>query len=239
VRRRHFLMTISTALVPFRARAAEIPTLVYVLVDASLTIPDLKEFRKAWKLLMSRAGGGDRMVVGVVGGHVDKRENSTITEIGDRDLPIKGWNDNPLTYADDLAKAKDLLSSDFESALTAARPDRTELLRSVRGTSRYLTAEKARKKILVILSDMLEDSAEYRFDKISLSETFTKSVIAKVKAQGLLPNLTKVEVYTQVPGVASPAKADQVERFWIAYLSACGAVISHQTYSTLANYRRN
>jgi hypothetical protein len=53
-----------------------------------------------------------------------------------------------------------------------------------------------------------------------------------------LPDLHQVDVYTQVPGVAPPQKAEQVEQFWIKYLAACGANISPQTYSTLGNYRR-
>lgn len=31
-------------------------------------------------------------------------------------------------------------------------------------------------------------------------------------------------VYTQEPGVAPPAKAEQVQRLWIKYLAACGAI---------------
>jgi hypothetical protein len=211
---------------------------VFVLVDASLTIPDLKDFRSAWKTLMDRAIGGDRVVIAVVSGHTGKKENSALTETGDRELPRKGWNDNPVMYDESLAAAKTLLNTDFETALGKPRPDRTELLRSIRDASRYLGAEKKRQKILVILSDMLQDSAEYQFEKTLLSDTFTKNVIAKAQKELTLPDLRGVSIYTQVPGVAPPAKADQVERFWITYLSACGARLDQLTYGTLTNYRR-
>jgi len=221
-----------------RAQAPDAPALVFVLVDASLTIPDLNDFHKAWKTLSDRAVGGDRVVIAVVSGHTGKKENSALTETADRELPRKGWNDNPFTYDESLAAVRTLLTTDFEAALTTPRPDRTELLRSIRDAGRYLGAEKKRQKILVILSDMLQDSVEYRFDRTPLSEPFTKNVIAKAQKDQTLPDLHGVKVYTQVPGVAPPAKADQVERFWIAYLSASGAQIDQHTYGTLANYRR-
>jgi len=51
------------------------------------------------------------------------------------------------------------------------------------------------------------------------------------KKQMKLPDLHQVDVYTQVPGVAPPQKAEQIEQFWIKYLAVCGATISPQTYS--------
>ncbi len=236
--RRRFLLTLPTALSCLQAQTRNAPALVFVLIDASLTIPDMKAFRTAWKTIMDRSVGGDRVVVAVISGRVGNRQNSIITEIGDRDLPVKGWNDNPLIYDENFATAKKLSTDDFEAALTKPRTDRTELLRSIRDAARYFAAEKKRRKILVILSDMLEDSAEYRFEKIALSETFTNTAIANAKKQMRLPDLHQVDVYTQVPGVAPPEKAEQVEQFWIRYFAACGANISQQTYSTLSNYRR-
>jgi hypothetical protein len=237
MQRRQFLMGMLAAPL-VAAQAADTPSLVLVLVDASLTIPDLKDFRKAWKTVSARAVGGDRVVVAVVSGHVGKSENSALTETGDLELPLKGWNDNPFTYDESLTAAKNELSTDFEAALAKPRPDRTELMRSIRDAGRYFGGEKKRRKLLVILSDMLQDSAEYQFTRISVSETFTKNVIAKAQKDQLLPDLHGVTVYTQVPGVAAPAKADEVQRFWIAYLSAAGARIDQQTYGTLTNYRR-
>jgi hypothetical protein len=237
MQRRHFLMSILAAPL-MGAQPADTPSLVFVLVDASLTIPDLNDFRQAWKTLSSRAVGGDRVVIAVVSGHTGKLENSALTETGDRELPLKGWNDNPFTYDESLSKAKTELTTDFEAALAKPRPDRTELLRSIRDAGRYFGGEKKRRKFLVILSDMLQDSAEYQFTRISVSETFTKNVIAKAQKDQTLPDVHGVTVYTQVPGVAAPAKADQVERFWIAYFSASGAQIDQHTYGTLTNYRR-
>ena len=170
---------------------------------------------------MARAIGGDRVVIAVVSGRIGKNENSALKVTGDRELPRKVLNDNPIVYQESLAATRTLLTKAFEAALAKPRTDRTELLRSIRDASRDLSAERKRQKILIVLSDMLQDSAEYQFERTSLSEAFTKTVIATAQRDHTLPDLQGVRIYTQVPGVATPAKAEQVERFWITTIPRC------------------
>lgn len=80
---------------------------------------------------------------------------------------------------------------------------------------------------------MLEDSAEYKFENLRLTDPVISSIISDLRKKSSLPDLRAVYVYTVVPGVAAPAKADEVRAFWIRYFEAARARLR---YGTLSDY---
>ena len=229
----------SLAGVPCAADDGDQPTLVVVLVDTSVSTKDAGgEYRRAWSRIMANTRGGDRIVIAVVEGLVGRNEASVLRHVMDRALPSYSvWRDNPLTYDSTLANVRGSLTKHFEDAFGLPRGNKTELLRSIRDAGRILSDEQKRRKVLIVMSDLLEDS-EHRFDQTALTPGFTRRLIDKLKNEGRLPQLSGVEVHMALPGTTRPMKADELERFFISFFAATGATLGPAHFGMLLTYRR-
>jgi hypothetical protein len=105
----------------------------------------------------------------------------------------------------------------------------TEILNSLNIADTIFHNEK-RKKVLVILSDMMQDSREYRFERIRVTDSFTRNVIRQRKRQNLVPDLAEVKVYVAGASAANSKKFRSIERFWSKYFDASGADYSTHRY---------
>jgi hypothetical protein len=85
--------------------------------------------------------------------------------------------------------------------------------------------------VLVILSDMMDDSQNYNFYNMQLTDSVTQDIINKEKAAGRLPNLQGAKVYVVAAGTESSDKFFEVRNFWLKYFAATGANISTTDYS--------
>jgi hypothetical protein len=106
----------------------------------------------------------------------------------------------------------------------------TEILDSLNIADTLFHDEKERKKILVILSDMIEDSKEYNFDKDKITDEYINNVIRDRQKNNLLPNLTGVKVYAAGASAADSNKFRAVQTFWARYLTKTGADFSPHRY---------
>lgn len=86
--------------------------------------------------------------------------------------------------------------------------------------------------MLVIMSDMIEDSSSYNFETENLSEEKIDHIISLRKKRGEIPDLNGVKVF--VVGAYHPniRRYNQIRKFWMRYLSECGANISEENYSS-------
>ena len=85
---------------------------------------------------------------------------------------------------------------------------------------------------LLILSDMLEDSEEYKFSRTRITPQFIKNVLAETRQNQRMASLQGVQVYVIGASAATEAKADEVEKFWVAYLQACGSNFGAENYGS-------
>lgn len=91
--------------------------------------------------------------------------------------------------------------------------------------------------MLIILSDMLEDSEEYNFERLRVTDEFTRRVIEDKRRRGQLPNLGGATVYVAGASARSASKAHEVQRFWIEYFKAANARLLPQNYGpALVNF---
>ena len=95
----------------------------------------------------------------------------------------------------------------------------TSLDLASRLTSRYGPRTR---KVVVIMSDMIEDSERYDFKNLDLTAQRTRTIIAGEKTDGRLPALAGVEVC--VAGASAPRmqQFDNIREFWKAYFSTSG-----------------
>ena len=94
-----------------------------------------------------------------------------------------------------------------------------------------------RRRVLILLSDMLEDSEEYNFERIHVTEEFARQVIEDNRRPGQLPDLGGATVYVAGASARSASKVHEVQRFWLEYSKAANARLIPQNYGpALTNF---
>ena len=93
------------------------------------------------------------------------------------------------------------------------------------------------RKVLVIFSDMIEESAQYNFRRKPPDITQTARIIKRQQAAGNLPDLNGVEVYVVGAGEGTysnlpSSQIRAVEEFWLKYFKACGADLRKERYGS-------
>lgn len=93
----------------------------------------------------------------------------------------------------------------------------------------------ARKRYLVIFSDMIENSDRYSFTTENLNSDRVEAFIAREDEAGRVPDLSQVQVYVAGAGAtrgadATPAKTRLIKRFWLAYFEAANAASLPRRY---------
>lgn len=93
-----------------------------------------------------------------------------------------------------------------------------------------------RQKLLVVFSDMIEQSGHYNFVSIPLDDTAIQSIIAKERKSGQLPKLNGVKVWVAGATASTGAglssnRIHQIQDFWLAYFKACGADLTADRYA--------
>ena len=112
---------------------------------------------------------------------------------------------------------------------------KTKILDSLRlAEQAFASYPGYRKKILVVFSDMIEDSDNYSFQDLDLTSDKIAEII---KAQGILPDLKGVKVYVSgatasTTGGLKTNKITSIKAFWLAYFSACGASLAPSNYGS-------
>jgi len=87
-------------------------------------------------------------------------------------------------------------------------------------------------KMLIIMSDMIEDSYSYNFENEDLTSEKIKSIINQRKRDGLIPNLQGVKVYVVGAQARTLKKFLQIKDFWMNYFKETGAILLEQNYSS-------
>jgi hypothetical protein len=113
----------------------------------------------------------------------------------------------------------------------------TEILDSLSIADTIFHDEKERQKVLVILSDMIEDSKEGKFDKDKITDEYINHIIRSRQKNNLVPNLAKVKVYVAGASAADSDKFRAIQAFWARYFTESGADFSPHRYGhSLINF---
>jgi hypothetical protein len=107
---------------------------------------------------------------------------------------------------------------------------RTDILGSLALSERIFRAYDHPKKILVIVSDMLEDSPRIRLSREHLTPERIRALVERERTEGRLPDLHGVKVY--VVGASHPDRDRYraVKEFWFSYFGSVGADITTERY---------
>lgn len=218
--------------------------LVFFDISASVKSDSYKKaYHDNFKLIETSFKPGDVVVAGLI------TENS-LTEL---QLPINFHFDEFIASTDNnlFAKAeevkfnskflllKDSLLNIVDSLFNNSRDvQKTEILSSMHLAEKIFKSYPEYKKIMIIMSDMIEDSEIINLNKVSLNIDFTNNFIKEKIDNGEIPNLKDVKIYIAGAYCSSSEKYKQIQNFWLKYFESCNANLSLQNYnSALINFR--
>jgi hypothetical protein len=206
----------------------ETPRVIVVLVDmsGSTNLARRTVYREAFEKIYENLRQGDRIMVGTITGRSYIDFKPTV----DVEIPKKSIWVNRIQFERKLTEAKEEIRMKVEGLLSHKRgTPRTEILNSLNIADTIFHNEK-RQKILVVLSDMIQDSREYNFAHVQVTDTYINKVIRYRQKHNLIPNLTDVKVYVAGASGADSNKFRSVERFWARYFEKSGADFSPHRY---------
>ena len=139
-------------------------------------------------------------------------------------------------YNTQLSVLRKKAHSEAES-LTNGKTQRTTILDALLVAQKAFhgsRAAAASHRILVLFSDMREDSFRYVFDREILTSSRAKQIIAREKADHRIADLKGVEVYVAgatADRTGDPEQIRRIQAFWQAYFRAAGTELSDEHYS--------
>jgi hypothetical protein len=154
--------------------------------------------------------------------------------------PKKTGNSNPLVYASTTGAVTRIVQERADAIVDGPREHRgTAILDGMTAAGRYLGKfADADHRYLVIFSDMVEQSHRLKMTPAMLSRAGVAAAIARERGSLYFPHLSGVHVFVAGAGVSGDAGSrilagDQVERFWLKYISATGATLRPDDYASV------
>jgi len=211
------------------------PKIVLVFMDISGSVRDFTVYRDSWAKILNGLTDGDRIVLA----RINAETLTQFRPVLDRELPgFHPLTDNKLRHEKQRKQIQQELAQALDQALAAPRSSKTDILHTLTLAEKIFHDEK-RRRILVLVSDMLEDSEEYNFERLQLTDDFTRRVIAEQKKKGRLPDLDGAKVYVAGASAKSANKALDVQQFWLAYCKEASADLAPQNYGpALMNFEK-
>ena len=113
----------------------------------------------------------------------------------------------------------------------------TEIMGSLQVAERVIKSFPQPKKIVVIFSDMIEDSKDYNFESEILTTNRIRKIIDLEKQKHSLPDFNQVKVFVAGASHEDSRKYNQIKDFWIEYFKSCNANLELQNYgAALINF---
>jgi hypothetical protein len=213
------------------------PRMIFILVDMSGSTNQARQtvYREAFEKIYPSLGQGDRIVVGTITG----RSFINFKPAVDVEIPEKSLWTNRIQFERKLTETKEMIQEGVEELLSQKKGTaRTEILNSLNIADTIFHDEK-RRKVLVILSDMIQDSREYNFARVEVTEDYIDRVIHDRCEHKFIPNLKDVKVYVAGASGKDSTKFRSIERFWSRYFEKSGADFSQHRYGhSLISFER-
>ncbi len=206
----------------------EKPRAIVIFVDmsGSTNLARRTVYREAFEKIYENLRQGDRILVGTITG----RSYIDFKPAVDVEIPKKTIWVNRIQFERKLTQRKEEIRSEVDRLLSQKRgTPRTEILNSLNIADTIFHNEK-REKILVLLSDMIQDSQEYNFAHAKMTDAYIDKVIRYRRKHDLIPNLRDVKIYVAGASGTDPNRFRSVERFWARYFKKAGADFSTHRY---------
>jgi hypothetical protein len=198
------------------AAEAHPPTSVVVFIDYSGSIqgPARAGYRRELETsILPFLGAGDRLMVAPI-----------------HDKTLNGFVDNTLKHAKTvketervIATTREQLKADVAQAFAKPFASRyTDIFSSLGMAEKYFHGDP-RHKVLILMSDMIEDNPPYKFDAMRWRPGETGTLVNELAAKRLIPDLSGVCIYVSGASARDAALAGHISAFWQAFFTRAGA----------------
>ncbi len=216
----------------------KLPRVIVIFVDMSASTNRARRtvYNKAFEMIYQNLRQGDRVMVGTI----TSRSYIDFKPAVDVEIPKKSVWVNRIQFERNLAGSKEKIQMEVNRLLSKKHgTQRTEILNSLNIAETIFHDEKKREKILLILSDMIQDSKEYNFERSKVTNSYINKIVSYRQKNNLIPNLTGAKVYVAGASAADSNKYRSIENFWTIYFKKCGADFSHHRYGhTLISFEK-
>jgi hypothetical protein len=205
--------------------------IVMVFVDISLSsLPERENYKHHIEKIIASLNPGDV----IAGGKIIDLTIADFTPIFNVELPaFDFWNDNRTQHQKMVGKLTARMFANIDSVLQSrGKIEKSEIINSFIICDQFMR-NKTGKKTLVILSDMMECSSEYNFDKDDISADYINRAMLALRNKGRIPNLKNVEVWIAGAYAPSTEKYFAVQNFWNRYLKETGATSRSYSHTLL------
>jgi hypothetical protein len=203
-----------------------------ILIDRSESVdkPEMRRlYGRSLKTLLQSIRLGDALEVGWI---TDREELELAV---DTTLPSPGALSNPLIAkaesirADsDLAKIADSL--EHLLALQPRKIRHTAIVQSVGLASRVFATHDGAHQILVIMSDMVEQSGDIDFRREYPTPPRIDAIITKLRTEHRIPSLRGVRIHVLGAASGNNELDRHVRDFWFAFFDSTGAELRASDY---------
>jgi isoleucyl-tRNA synthetase len=209
--------------------------IVFVDMSGSTNLARRTVYGECFEKIYEDLNQGDRIVVGMITG----RSFIDFKPVVDVEIPKKSVWVNRIQFERSLTETKEKTRQEVERLLSQKNGTaRTEILNSLNIAETIFHKEK-REKILVLLSDMIQDSREHDFSSTKITNDYINKVVKYRRKKNLIPNLTGVKVYVAGASGSDSHKYRSIEKFWSYYFKRAGADYSHHRYGhTLISFEK-
>jgi len=234
-----FLTTGCAPSTPAAAHQHGTAVVVFIDFSQSITNEDRASFRREIEdEIVPSLGPGDRLLIAPI-------HDKTLTDfrpLVEATLPAKpqfnGWFDNVMKHtrqAKDVEAQTLLLKDKMKAEVAHAFAKRyvspqTDIFSSLL-VAHKLFYDESRRKVLVLMSDMIEDNPPYNFERIAWNPATIEKTISELDARGLVPKLSGVCVYVSGASARSADLAEKIGEFWLAYFRRAGADMDSSRYA--------
>lgn len=195
-----------------------ISTLHIQLIDTTQSITDVDKvlYRTTALNELSSVKAGDRIVIA----RISDASLGSFVVAADVTLPKSG------RHFDDLAagrKVKEQAVAAVNMILTSKSDGSKTRILDVFTALAPLIAEARAKQVtvrIVALTDAVEESSDFNMARQLITDSVVQREIRVRQKQGLLPDLSKVDVYFVGGSGPTPAASKAIESFWRNYISA-------------------
>jgi hypothetical protein len=182
--------------------------------------------------------GGDRILVAPI----NEKTLTNFHSVLDATLPSKpefsGWSDNTLQYNrkvkeidGEIDRIRDEIRSQVPDILAGGGSSQKTDIFSSLVMAEKLFNQESRRKVLILMSDMIVDYPPYRFDKISWSAEKKAEILSELQVKGLIPDLSGVCVYVSGVSAGSAQLAGEISDFWQRYFERTNADLDPSRYA--------
>ena len=198
-------------------KVAQHEAVTYFLVDRTDKLENVEQLKQTIAAVRSMVQPGERLIVGVSTG-----KGSDARILMDLTVPKSSlWVSKLKTRADEK-KFNDCFS-DFRNGILVQDESHkhSALVETLRFVGKVLKADEAKRKRLIVFSDMIQNSNTLSFYKARKMNV--KSLINKVEDEYLLGDFKGVEVHVSgAGGNVAERKGRAIEAFWGQYFEKSG-----------------